>query len=118
MCNVCKKTNYVEKYCWFKEGKEKLIFKCSYKVGHSGKFRRIKYQNNQHQASVTEDEISDEHFFMAYQILQNTNPSTWFNDSGCISHMTKHFSTSLRLITVINQRSDWAMLISKPKAAA
>ena len=92
-CASCKRTNHLEKYCWFK-GKPPI--QCSFykKLGHIEKNCRAKQnQAQQQQAHYADEEPqSEDHLFMAFDGDHVAGKKTWFIDSGCTSHMTNDMS--------------------------
>ncbi|GJU49502.1 retrovirus-related pol polyprotein from transposon TNT 1-94 [Tanacetum coccineum] len=91
-CNICQNTNHQEEDCWFKD---KPNFKCNFcnKFGYLEKYCRVKKARNNtqgvHQANVSEeDQVDDEHLFMASHLDKHPDSLTWLMDSGCTSHIT------------------------------
>ncbi|GJT32633.1 retrovirus-related pol polyprotein from transposon TNT 1-94 [Tanacetum coccineum] len=91
-CNICQNTNHQEEDCWFKD---KPNFKCNFcnKFGYLEKYCRVKEARNNtqgvHQANVSEeDQVDDEHLFMASHLDKHPDSLTWLMDSGCTSHIT------------------------------
>ncbi|GJU65696.1 retrovirus-related pol polyprotein from transposon RE1 [Tanacetum coccineum] len=107
-CNICRNTNHQESDCWFKD---KPNFKCNFcnKFGHLEKYCRVKKARNNtqgvQQANVSEeDQVDDEHLFMASHLDKHSDSLTWLMDSGCTSHMTPEKSFFISLDTKDNPR--------------
>ncbi|GJZ39673.1 retrovirus-related pol polyprotein from transposon TNT 1-94 [Tanacetum coccineum] len=107
-CNICQNTNHQESDCWFKD---KPNFKCNFcnKFGHLEKYCRVKKARNNtqgvQQANVSEeDQVDDEHLFMASHLDKHPDSLTWLMDSGCTSHMTPERSFFISLDTKDNPR--------------
>ena len=107
-CNICQNTNHQEADCWFKD---KPNFKCNFcnKFGHVEKYCRTKKTRSStqrnHQANVSEeDQVDDEHLFMASHLDKHPDSLTWLMDSGCTSHMTPERSFFISLDTTDNPR--------------
>ncbi|GJS06698.1 retrovirus-related pol polyprotein from transposon TNT 1-94 [Tanacetum coccineum] len=79
------------------------------KFGHLEKYCRIKKARNNiqgvQQANVSkEDQVDDEHLFMASHLDKHPDSLTWLMDSGCTSHMTPERSFFISLDTKDNPR--------------
>ncbi|XP_022150313.1 uncharacterized protein LOC111018511 [Momordica charantia] len=86
----CKKTNHVEKDCWYKN---KQVYYCDYcnKDGHMEKFcyaKQNQAQNPQQQANCADNNLETNLLFVASHISNNESTS-WLIDSGCTTHMAK-----------------------------
>ncbi|GJR05475.1 retrovirus-related pol polyprotein from transposon TNT 1-94 [Tanacetum coccineum] len=106
--STVKNTNHQESDCWFKD---KPNFKCNFcnKFGHLEKYCRVKKARNNtqgvQQANVSEeDQVDDEHLFMASHLDKHSDSLTWLMDSGCTSHMTPEKSFFISLDTKDNPR--------------
>ncbi|GKD43761.1 retrovirus-related pol polyprotein from transposon TNT 1-94 [Tanacetum coccineum] len=91
--------------------KDKPNFKCNFcnKFGHLEKYCRAKKARNNTQgvqkANVSEEEqVDDEHLFMASHLDKHPNSLTWLMDSGCTSHMILERSFFISLDTKDNPR--------------
>ncbi|GJS75256.1 retrovirus-related pol polyprotein from transposon TNT 1-94 [Tanacetum coccineum] len=81
----------------------------SKKFGHLEKYCRAKKAHNNtqgiHQANVSEeDQVDNEHLFIASHLDKHPNSLTWLMDSGCTSRMTPERSFFISLDTKDNLR--------------
>ncbi|GJT55541.1 retrovirus-related pol polyprotein from transposon TNT 1-94 [Tanacetum coccineum] len=80
-----------------------------HKFGHVERYRRAKKTHNStqriQQAHVSvEDQVDDEHLFMASHLDKHPDSLTWLMDSGCTSHANLIMSFFISLDTTDNPR--------------
>ncbi|GAV71900.1 hypothetical protein CFOL_v3_15389 [Cephalotus follicularis] len=115
-CGVCKRTNHLEKYCFFK-GKPQCRF-CS-KFGHIERNCRAKNQQQQpqqprqpQQAHVVEEQQKEDFIFMVALSNCYTSNDSWLLDSGCTYHMTynqnlfKELDTSCKVVITVGNGNE------------
>uniref|UniRef100_A0A5B7B4M6 Retrovirus-related Pol polyprotein from transposon TNT 1-94 n=1 Tax=Davidia involucrata TaxID=16924 RepID=A0A5B7B4M6_DAVIN len=98
-CSICKRSNHVDKDCWFK-GKPQC-HNCK-KFGHIAKDCR--WKNNQQQANFSEEKEGEGNLFYACQSASEHKNDVWYLDSGCSNHMTGDKSIFLDMDTSINSQ--------------
>lgn len=97
-CNICKKSNHVEKGCWFK-GKPQC-FHCK-KFDYLQKDCRLLKDNQP--ANFTEEKGEGNLFYACQHVSEKKN-DTWFLDSGCSNHMTPKKEIFLDIDTSFNSK--------------
>ena len=87
-CPNCKKTNHLEKNCWFKPN-----IQCRHckQLGHIEKVCKVRRNQEEQQARVVEETQHEEELFAATCYSANSN-GAWLIDSGCTHHMTADLS--------------------------
>ncbi|KAL0393153.1 UNVERIFIED_CONTAM: Retrovirus-related Pol polyprotein from transposon RE2 [Sesamum radiatum] len=81
-CRICKRTNHLEKDCYFR-GKPQCR-NCK-RFGHVEKDCRLK---GNHQANCIEENNSSDQLFYTCNSVAETGEATWYIDSAASNHMT------------------------------
>ncbi|KAL0297346.1 UNVERIFIED_CONTAM: Retrovirus-related Pol polyprotein from transposon RE1, partial [Sesamum radiatum] len=81
-CRICKRTNHLEKDCYFR-GKPQCR-NCK-RFGHMEKDCRLK---GNHQANCIEENNSRDQLFYTCNSVAETGEATWYIDSAASNHMT------------------------------
>ncbi|KAL0318303.1 UNVERIFIED_CONTAM: hypothetical protein Sangu_1986500 [Sesamum angustifolium] len=81
-CRICKRTNHLEKDCYFR-GKPQCR-NCK-RFGHMEKDCRLK---GNHQANCIEENNSSDQLFYTCNSVAETGEATWYIDSAASNHMT------------------------------
>ncbi|KAL0393107.1 UNVERIFIED_CONTAM: hypothetical protein Sradi_2533500 [Sesamum radiatum] len=81
-CRICKRTNHLEKDCYFR-GKPQCQ-NCK-RFGHVEKDCRLK---GNHQANCIEENNSSDQLFYTCNSVAETGEATWYIDSAASNHMT------------------------------
>ncbi|KAK4385204.1 hypothetical protein Sango_2644400 [Sesamum angolense] len=81
-CRICKRTNHLEKDCYFR-GKPQCR-NCK-RFGHMEKDCRLK---GNHQANCIEENNSSDQLFYICNSVAETGEATWYIDSAASNHMT------------------------------
>ncbi|KAK4388427.1 hypothetical protein Sango_2449300 [Sesamum angolense] len=81
-CRICKRTNHLEKDCYFR-GKPQCR-NCK-RFGHVKKDCRLK---GNHQANCIEENNSSDQLFYTCNSVAETGEATWYIDSAASNHMT------------------------------
>ncbi|KAL0340069.1 UNVERIFIED_CONTAM: Retrovirus-related Pol polyprotein from transposon TNT 1-94 [Sesamum radiatum] len=81
-CRICKRTNHLEKDCYFR-GKPQCR-NCK-RFGHMEKDCRLK---GKHQANCIEENNSSDQLFYTCNSVAETGEATWYIDSAASNHMT------------------------------
>ncbi|KAL0341480.1 UNVERIFIED_CONTAM: Retrovirus-related Pol polyprotein from transposon TNT 1-94 [Sesamum calycinum] len=81
-CRICKRTNHLEKDCYFR-GKPQCR-NCK-RFGHMEKDCRLK---GNHQANCIEENNSSDQTFYTCNSVAETGEATWYIDSAASNHMT------------------------------
>ncbi|KAK4382390.1 Retrovirus-related Pol polyprotein from transposon TNT 1-94 [Sesamum angolense] len=81
-CRICKRTNHLEKDCYFRG---KLQCRNCKRFGHVEKDCRLK---GNHQANCIEDNNSSDQLFYTCNSVAETGEATWYIDSAASNHMT------------------------------
>jgi transposase InsO family protein len=82
-CPHCKKTNHLQKKCWWRPDA-----RC-HRCGQLGHMERVcKSQQQQEEVKVAEDLSQEEQLFAVTCYAAHSSAESWLIDSGCTNHMT------------------------------
>ncbi|KAL0316877.1 UNVERIFIED_CONTAM: Retrovirus-related Pol polyprotein from transposon TNT 1-94 [Sesamum radiatum] len=81
-CRICKRTNHLEKDCYFRGKPQCRNYK---RFGHMEKDCRLK---GNHQANCIEENNSRDQLFYTCNSVAETGEATWYIDSAASNHMT------------------------------